>query len=146
MTSAHERYEALLVKATDGLLTDDERSELDVHLESCRECAEELADFHVIKETTDAMTSRILAHATIEPPRLRGAPRAWVIVCWLLMLTGMLLFIGRSGYELVRDETVPLTIKVGIGLLAGGALGLLAYVLRVRARAVGRDPYVEIDR
>lgn len=142
----HERYEQLLMKAVDGLLTPSERRELDEHLAGCPRCRAELDDFAAIKETTDAMTERILRDAAIEP--YRPAPTArWVLsLGFLLLLAGGLVLLGYAGYVLFSDLTVPLPVKLGAGAAGLGTLLLAGYVLRIRARSRGRDPYAEIDR
>ena len=146
-SAEHERYEALLNKAVDGLLSASERRELSAHLDGCEACAAELEDFRRIKETTDAMTQRIVRDVEIEPPR-ETPPARWLLgTSFLVMLFGALLLIGFAAYALFVDPTVPMVVKVGSAAMGAGALGLLAYVLRVRARAAGRrDPYDEIDR
>lgn len=146
MTTPHQRYETLLVMAIDGCLSPDEQTELDAHVAECDDCAAELADFRLIKETTDAMTTRILKDAEIEPPRPRGAARAWLVVSMLVMLAGALLWFGNVGYEIARAEDIPTFMKLGIGLVVLGGLGLFGYALKTRVRASGRDPYEEIDQ
>ncbi len=141
----HEHYETLLVKAVDGMLSTDERNQLDEHLIECSACAEELADFDLIKETTDAMTARLLNDAQIEPPRERGATRVWMAASFALLLIGALLLCGFAAYSFAVATDVPLIVKVGAAAAAAGSLGLLLYVLRIRKRAAGRDPYQEID-
>ncbi len=143
---SHDHYEGLLMKAVDGLLSDDERRELDEHLASCESCAAELADFRDIQQTTDAMTERILADAQIEPPRLTAPARGAVKLSFALLLAGLLILLGFAGYQMALDSAVPPLIKVAVALVTAGLLGLLGYALRVRARALGRDPYEEIDR
>lgn len=144
--SNHEHFEHLVVKAVDGTLTAQERSELQKHLEMCAACAAELQDFMLIKETTDAMTARILRDAEIEAPRVGGSAKLLLNGSFLLLLVGVLLLVGFAGYSFWTDATVPVVLKVGSGAAALGSLGLLAYVLRVRTRASGRDPYEEIDQ
>jgi anti-sigma factor RsiW len=141
----HERYEILLVKAVDRVITADEQLELDAHLEECQSCRAELDDFVRIKETTDAMAARITNDAIIEPPREPAGVKAALGLGFFLLLAGALLLLGFAGYALFTDATVPLIVKVGAGGLGLGTLVLLAYVLRVRARARRRDPYKEID-
>jgi anti-sigma factor RsiW len=144
-TPDHEHYEMLLVKAVDGVLSADEQREFEEHLCGCSQCAAELADFHLIKETTDAMTTRILSDAHIEPPRERGAARLVLTTSFVLLLVGALLLIGFVAYSFAVATDVPIIIKIGAAAAAAGSLGLLGYVLRLRKRASGRDPYQEID-
>ncbi|MBW2528320.1 MAG: zf-HC2 domain-containing protein [Deltaproteobacteria bacterium] len=143
---SHQRYEELLMKAVDGLLAPAERRELDEHLEQCPDCAAELSDFTAIKETTDAMTERILADASIEPIRPSASAGAVLSLGFVLLLLGGLLLTGYAAFALFVDPAVPLTVKLGTGAMGLGTLVLAAYVLRVRLRARGRDPYEEIDR
>lgn len=142
----HERYEVLLMKAVDGLLSTDEQRELDEHLQGCASCRDELGDFHRIKETTDAMTARILQDVHIEPPRPSKAAKGLINASFLALLLGTLLLCGYAGTIFFTDAQVPLIIKVGAAAAGAGALGLFGYVLRARLRAMGRDPYEEIDR
>ena len=140
----HSDYEALLMKAVDGVIGADEQRLLDAHIEGCAGCRGELADFLAVKETTDAMTQRILQDARLEPPRERGAVKAIVAYSFGLMLAGALLLLGFGAWVMLTDVEMPLVVKVGAGLGAIGALGLVAVALRTRLR--GRDPYEEIDQ
>jgi anti-sigma factor RsiW len=139
-------YEALLMKSVDGLLSPDEKAELDAHLASHPELAAELDDFNQIKETTDAMTTRILQDADIEPPRASASTKAVLTTSFLLMLAGSLLLLGFAGYEFAIDSSVPPLVKWGAALAGAGLLVAFAYTLRIRMRAIGRDPYEEIDQ
>ncbi len=141
----HEHYEALLMKAVDGLLSADERRELDDHLACCEACAAELSDFRDIKRATDAMTERILRDAQIEPPRPAAPTRAVLKLSFTLLLVGLLILIGFAGYRMAIDAQVPPLLKLAAALTGAGLLGLFGYVLHIRARAAGRDPYEEID-
>jgi len=145
-TANHQRYEELLMKAVDGLLSPSERRELDEHLQDCPSCAAELADFTEIKETTDAMTARILSDVAIESFRPSPQAKSVLSLGFALLLVGGLLLLGYAAYLLAVDAEVPLPIKIGAGAMGAGTLVLAAYVARVRARALGRDPYEKIDR
>lgn len=142
----HEQYEVLLVKAVDGQLTSDEQRLLDAHLAQCAQCREELADFTTIKETSDAMTQRILQDARLEPPREIGARRAFLNACFALVVAGLLILTGFGTFMLLSDPMVPLLVRVGAGAAGLGTLGLLLYLLVTRLRGRGADPYQEIDQ
>ncbi len=146
MSKPREHYEALLMKAVDGVLSASERQELDAYLTEHPELTAELDDFTHIKETTDAMTARILRDAQIEPPRPTASTRTLISGSFLLLLTAVLLLLGWAGYHIAMDADLPPLVKVAFGLGAVGAVGLLGYVLCVRVRASGRDPYEEIDQ
>ncbi len=144
--TGHEQYEILLVKAVDGQLNAGEERQLAEHMERCGQCREELADFTAIKETTDAMTERIMQDAIIEPPRESAPARAWIIICSLLVIGGLGLLYGFGALQLLADPSVPLPVKIGTGAAALGVVGLLIYLLRVKLRGAGKDPYREIDQ
>lgn len=143
---SHEPYEILLVKATDGCLTPRERQALDEHLATCAECRAELADFRRVKEVTDAMTTRILADAAIEPPRESAATKVWLGLSLGLVGLGVGVLLGFGAWELWADPEVPLILKVALGACALGLGGVGAYLLTVRFAGRSRDPYEEIDQ
>jgi hypothetical protein len=139
-------YEALLMKAVDGLLSPEEKTELDAYLAEHPELAAELDDYSDIKETTDAMTTRILQDANIEPPRPTAPTKALLSGSFMLVLAGALLLLGFAGYQFAIDSEVPMLVKIGAALAGAGLLSIFGYTLRIRMRAAGRDPYEEIDR
>lgn len=143
---AHEKFEILLMKAVDGFLEKDEWRELKEHLSVCPSCAAELEDFQQLKEATDAMAARIAKDAAIEPPRETREARLLIRASFLLLFLGTFLLLGFAGYQLALDLTVPLVVKLGLGAVALGAVGLGAYAFTVRIRAIGKDPYQEIDQ
>lgn len=143
--AARARAEELLMRAVDGLLTEDEERELETLLEELPGYRDELKDFQEISAMTDAMTRRILMDARIEPIRPPTSTRALVSTSLLLLLAGFLLSTGFAAWSFLADSDVPLVLKVAAGAGGLGLLGLLVHVLRVRRRAQGRDPYQEVD-
>ena len=141
-----EYYEALMMKAVDGLLNDAERRELEAFIAENPEKRSELADFQLISETTDTMRQRILADAAIEPPRESRGVRGLLLVGFLLLLVGVLSLYGHAAFAFASDSSIPVFVKVGAGVAMAGALILFAYALRVRLRGLKHDPYQEIDR
>ena len=145
-TRNHEPFEILLVKAVDGQLTTGEQAALDEHLQQCAECREELADFTTIKETSDAMTQRILQDAMLEPPREGRSRRTLLNICFTLIWMGALLLTSFGVWQLLSDPAVPLLVRGGAGALGLGVLGLSAYLVFTRVLGRGKDPYEEIDQ
>lgn len=144
--SPHERahYEALLMKVVDGVATAAEQAELDAYAATDVQMQAELTDFSRIKETTDAMTQRILATRRIEAPR--PAPRRTIGAAFGLVFAGLALLLGYAAYALAVDPSAPLVVKLGAGALGLGVSVLFFYLLWIRLRGAGRDPYEEIDQ
>ena len=145
MTTKDRAYfEGLAMKVVDQVATDDERRELDAYLADHPELREELTDFLEIKETTDAMTQRILATAELNPPPLSGADRRLTTLAFGLLLTSALTLLGFSGWLFLADPEVPAWIKFAT-LVAAIAVTIL-FGRHLRSRLAGEDPYEVIDR
>ena len=139
-----ERAEILMMRVVDGFATDAERRELDELLESRPELREELEDFEAIKGVTDGLSERIRLDAMLEPPRPSPATQTWQRGSWALILVAVLGLVAFAAWSMMRDATLPLTVKVLVTMGAAGAGALFVQALRGRGR--GRDPYEEIDQ
>ena len=111
---SHEKYETLLMKVVDGFATDDESRELNRHAEECANCREELASFTKIKETTDAMTARILQSARIDPPRPSPLARMAENSGFFLLLGAFTILSGYAVFEFWNDPEIAPLIKYTI--------------------------------
>lgn len=143
---SNEEREALLMKAVDGRLSQEEEARLAEWLREDEALAAELDEYRQIKDATDAMRARIWADANLEPyrpppqtRRLLGSGFALVFVAAVLLMA----FVARI---ILWAPDVPVMLKGAFGLGAFGAVLLFAYVFRVRWRGRGKDPYEEIDR
>lgn len=141
-----ESIQALWVKATDGLLTSQEQVRLDEFLKTQPELRKELEMDMSIKASTDALTQRILAGAQIEPPRPGAATQAMFGLGFVGIFAGLCLLLGFGVHALMTDPEVPIWVQLGVALSGTGTAILFVHALRVRARAMGRDPYEEVDR
>lgn len=144
--SRNEELEALWVKAVDGLLSAEEAARLEALIEAQPELREELELDMNIKATTDAMTARILADARIEPVRPSRGGRAVLGAGFFFVFAGLVILFGFGLHALMSDPEVPNLVRAGVVLAGFGVATLLGYVVRVRLRAAGTDPYEEIDR
>ncbi len=145
MERNHEEFERLMMRIVDGVGTPEERAAFDSHAEECEECRGELADFQELKSGTDALRQRILASARLEAIRPGRAVRGLQAVSFGLILAGSLLLAGLGGYHFFTSEAL-LSVKLGTGAVGAGLLLLLTWLLAVRLRGAGQDPYKEIDR
>ena len=141
-----EEIEALWVKAVDGLLTEAEAEQLEAFLEKQPELLEELEMDMQIKATTDGLTSRIMEDARIEPARPSPQGRSVLGLGFLFVFTGLAIVFGVGLHALLTDPEVPGLVRAGVVLAGFGVATLFGYVVRMRLRAVGRDPYAEVDR
>ena len=139
------RWEELAMKAVDGQLDDAERAELDALLAESPERRGELADYLAINEATSAVAARIRADADLEPVRERDQPKAVVGLGMVLAVLGLVLVTGWGLVSVMTADDTPLAVRVGVATATAGALLLLGYLVGVRLRARGRDPYEEID-
>ncbi|MCA9548948.1 MAG: hypothetical protein KC933_02865 [Myxococcales bacterium] len=138
--------ETLLVKAVDGLLTPDEQARLDAYLAEHPEVGEALEDDMAIKAITDGWAQRIQADADIEPPRPSGPARVVLGTGMVLVVGAVTALMGFALWMTLRDPAVPMLVRAAVAAGAAGAAGLLGYVVKVRLRSLGRDPYREVDR
>lgn len=143
---ARERTEQLVSKAVDGLLSDAETVELEQALERFPEYRNELEDFLVIKQTTDAFRARIAAQADTDRMGRRAAAKGTVGIGWVLLLCSAIGLIGFAMVAFFMDLGVPVFVRLSVAVGGGGLLLLLAFVIVQRSRSVTRDPYREIDR
>lgn len=140
------RWEVLVTKAVDGVISEEEERELEALVAASSERRDELADMRAIKDATDALRARIRASYEVEPPRAGAALRGW----WALLAVSAAAGAASAGgyvlWALASDPSAPRPLTWGliaIALAVSLALGTLA--LR-RLRSHRRDPYGEIDR
>lgn len=141
-----ESMEALWVKAVDGLLTEEEAAELEAWLDTQPELRRELEMEMSIKMTTDTMTARIMADARIEPPKPTRGTRTVLGTGFFFVFTGLAILFGFGLHALLTDPEIPPLLRAGVLIAGFGVATLLGYVVRVRLRAAGEDPYREVDR
>jgi len=142
----HERFEVLVMKATDKMIDGPEQQELDAHVLGCADCAAELRDFGLIKVATDALAARLRSTARIAPPRPRQAERTITTVALLAILVGALMLMGFGIRMYWIDMTIPTIVKLGSTLVGGGLAVLMSMLVFGRIRDAGKDPYKEVDR
>ena len=144
--SDETRYETLVVRAVDGLLSDDETQELAQLLASSEARRAEHEAFMSLKLTTDAMASRIRGSAEISPPRETVGARRGLRAGFGLLFVGILALLGIGGYRLVLDPSLGLPEKMALGAVVVGACVLFLHALATRWRGGAKDPYKEVDR
>jgi len=138
--------QALIVKAADGELGEQERSELErlavedpslrAEIEEIRSAARALAGLGVRDPNPDDWDG-------FEKALL---PKGERMLGWLLMLAGVAVLVGLGLFALFVDAEVPLAAKIGGGALIGGLAVLAIHVGRRAMRERKKDPYKDIVR
>jgi anti-sigma factor RsiW len=138
--------QALIVKAADGELDEQERQELE------RLAATDPSLWAEIDEMRAA--SRFVSGFGLRDPNPDDweaferslLPRSERALGWLLMLAGFAVLVGLGLFGLFVDAEVPLAAKVGGGALIGGLAVLAIHVGRRAMRERRKDPYKDIVR
>lgn len=141
-----ERWEILVNKAVDGVLSEDEERELEALVAGSAEREDELADLRAIKSATDGLRARIRASYQVEPARPSAPLRAWWAALGAVGALGLASVLGLALFALASDPSAPRPLVWGVLAIAAAlilALGTLA-VRRLRTKT--QDPYEEIDR
>ncbi|MBD3233722.1 MAG: hypothetical protein GF315_08355 [candidate division Zixibacteria bacterium] len=145
-----QKATVLISGKLDGELTPEQEKDLNAHLESCPNCQKEYQELLRLKEVTSDMKFADLPDRywagywnTIYNRLERGI--GWVFVSvGVIILVGFFLWNIFDGFFL--DNSIPLILRLGIGLAGFGALILLVSVLRERLFARKHERYDEVER
>lgn len=139
-----ERLERLMVAVVDGVATPEERRELEAHLETRPDLAEELEAHMAIKSMTDDWVGRLDLDLAEDAHRAGAKLDARIGVS--LLLAGLAVLTGFGVVEALLEPEAPLWLRAGTGLSAAGSLLLLVAVIRWRLATWKSDAYKEIVR
>ena len=141
----------LLSGYVDGELSDDQRQEIETHLQECADCRRQFDELVSIKERLTMIKFK-------EPPDLE-LQRYWSGVYnrlergagWILLSLGIIVLGSFAAImmveEMLGDPEVPLAIKVGVVSLVTGAVTLFVSVFRERLSVKKTDKYSrEVER
>ena len=129
----------------DGELTQQQRQWVELHCDSCAQCARELNELTALRRRIgETRLSEIGADIWREHMNDTSV-KATRGIGWLLFIGGVLVVVGIGLYEFVIDTSMPLHIKlitaaiwVGIGLL-------FVSVLRQRLIERRSDKYKDVE-
>ncbi len=145
MSDPRQRLEHLMMKAVDGMLTPQEKFELDERLAQDPQAQQELQAFVDIKASTDALADRIFMDAALDPIE-RHAPLAVQkreSLGLALLGLGSAGLLGYGVYALLFKAALPLFLKLSF---CGAGLGLALLFAQIAWRRMRTpDPYKEID-
>lgn len=141
-----ERWEILVNKAVDGVLSEAEERELEALLARSDERQGELADLRAIKDATDGLRERIRAAYRAAPSRTSPPLRVWWAALGAAGALGFVSVLGYALFALATDASAPRPLAWGVLAMAAAAMLALGTLAVRRLRAQGRDPYEEVDR
>lgn len=141
-----ERFEALMVMATDGVISAAEREELMSYLADKPQERAELDQHLALKAVTDGWMARLEADLMADRAEASVPRRAVQGLGVLLLALGLAVLSFAGPILAIQDPEVPLSIKAGIGLSIGGAAVLLLALVAGRLRDRKHDPYTEVIR
>jgi len=145
-----EEIKELMMGYIDGELSDEQRKQVEKHLEECEKCRDEYKSFVQIKEVTEDMKLADLkediwagywkgVYKRIE----RGAG-------WFFLSIGAMILLAYGVFEFLKsifqDPSLTLITKVGIFSLVLGIIILLVSVARERIFAFKKERYREIEK
>ncbi|MDI6779560.1 MAG: hypothetical protein QME25_05120 [Bacteroidota bacterium] len=150
MSSELNRFQILLNKALDGLLSTDENAEFENLLVSSKECQEEWQSMKQLKEVTREMKFKNPPDEILDKYWLGIYARLERGLAWILVSIGATVLLVYGGFklveELIADPTLAWFIKIAILAIIAGLAILFVSVLRERLFVRKTDKYKVIVR
>jgi anti-sigma factor RsiW len=129
----------------DGELTQGDRQQVEVHLETCAGCRSVYDQLASLRQTVGQMSFEQMSQerwgAMMNDVTVRTSRGAG----WLLYVAGLIVVCGYAAYAFMIDDAVPALIKSGAGALVVGLLLLFVSVLRERLMARRTDKYEDVE-
>jgi hypothetical protein len=144
------REQELLMKAVDGLLSDDEKKELAGLKQKNPGLEAELQSLQSLKEATMEMKLRNAPEETWDRYWAGVYARMERGLAWLLISIGAALLSGFAMYSwtttVLGDANTPMFLRIAIGALSVGFAILLVSVVREKIFTRKSDKYREVVR
>ncbi|MDP2210105.1 MAG: hypothetical protein Q8K98_15215 [Bacteroidota bacterium] len=144
------RFQTLLNKALDNMLTDEERIEFNSLLASSNEYQEEWNSLKQIKEITKTMKLKNPPEEMWDKYWLGIYSRLERGIAWILISIGAIVVLIYGGFKavesVIQDPTLAWFLKAAILLLIAGGIILFVSVVRERLFLRKSDKYKEIVR
>lgn len=135
----------LLSGFIDDELTQQDRQRVRLHVESCTECAAELAGLAALREKV-GRSSLGAGHKDTWRETMDDNPvKASRGIGWLLIIVGCLLAGGVFVYDFITHASMSPMEKLIVVSLYGGALFLFVSVLRQRLIERKSDKYKDVE-
>ena len=146
----HQKIKELISSYYDKELDEEQRNNVEKHLEECSECRKEFEEMRKFEEVMSKMELR-------KPPK-----EAWKLywasvynrlerrIGWILLSIGAMIILFFGGYKMVegiiQDPSTPLLLKAGILVFLGGIVVLLVSLIREQLFVRKRERYKEVEK
>ena len=146
----HQDIKKLISSYYEGVLSEEQRQAVDVHVAACMECRRELEETRQFEEVMNKME--------LKKPKPEVWQMYWASVYnrlerrfgWILFSIGAIIILFFGGYKLVEGlvqaPDVPLLFKVAILSVLGGLVVLLVSLARERIFVRKRERYKEVEK
>ncbi|MDI6803488.1 MAG: hypothetical protein QME58_06535 [Bacteroidota bacterium] len=150
MSTELNRFQTLLNKALDNMLTEAEQVEFNSLLASSNEYQEEWQSIKKIKEVTNNMKFKKPPEEVWDKYWLGIYSRLERGIAWILISIGAIIVLIYGGFKavesVIQDPTLAWFLKAAILMLIAGGAILLISVIRERIFLRKTDKYKEIIR
>ena len=140
----------LLAGQIDEELTTAEKERLGAHLSVCSDCRNDLLELKELNGLTRGLGGIDELDPYWDRYWLGIYNRMERRVGFLVLSAGMVLLAGFGLWHFIKDflaeDSLPIVLRVGVGLSALGASVLVVSVLRQHWHGFRHDPYKEIKR
>ncbi len=134
----------------DGELTAEQQQQLDEHLATCRNCRKEYEELLKLKEVTSDMRFSDLPDRYWAGYWNNIYNRLERGIGWIFISIATIILLAYGTWELLNNffvnETVPIVLRIGIGLGILGLIILLVSVFREKIFAREHERYKEVER
>ena len=146
----HQKIKELISSYHDGELNQNEKQELEKHLEECGECRREFEEMGKFEEVMGKMQLKKPQKETWEVYWSMVYNRLERRIGWILLSIGGMILLFFGGYKavegIIQDSSTPMLLKVGILAALAGAVILLVSLLREQLFVHKRERYKEVEK
>ena len=147
---SHQKIKELISSYHDRELDDNQKREVEKHLEQCQECRKEFEEMRKFEE--------VMSKMELKKPSREVWQLYWASIYnrlerrfgWILLSIGAMILLFFGGYQMVKeiihDPSTPIVLKVGILTLLGGIVVLLVSLARERFFVQRRERYKEVEK
>ncbi|MFH1279330.1 MAG: zf-HC2 domain-containing protein [Candidatus Eisenbacteria bacterium] len=145
-----EDFPGLSMAWLDDEMEADERRSFEEHLRNCPACRAELELLRGVKEVTIRMKLADLEDREWRRYGTHVYNRIERGTGWVLLSLGAIVTLGYGMWgafaDLLRDDSLPVVVRAGIGCALLGVVILFVGVVRQRLHSWRRDPYRGVER